>query len=156
MFRAYENSQYHTPKKPIEEKYTSTTDSKTTTVRASTRFASSTNVLVSGSKLLSNDKENEKETRDKNKEKSTGGKNKDKDRIFTPIVPIDEFAEFDEQRLKVQAPDNMQEKILNSNKIVSLNDKDLLTKDDPKVIPASKRFSTKEVFKIKEALNTKK
>ncbi len=50
----------------------------------------------------------------------------------------------------------MQDKILNSNKIVSLNDKDLLSKDDPKMIPASKRFSTKEVFKIKEALNTKK
>ena len=149
MNRAYENSQYHTPKKPIEEKFTSSTDIKATT-RASTRFASSTNVLVSSSKLLSNDKDKERDNKDKEK----SGINKDK--IYTPVVPIDEFAEFDEQKLKVQAPINMPDKILNNNKIVSLNDKDLLSKDDPKVIPASKRFSTKEVFKIKEALNTKK
>ncbi len=72
------------------------------------------------------------------------------------MQPIDEIAEFDEQKIKIQAPDNMHDKILN-NKIVSLNDKDLLSKDEEKDNrQPSKRYSTKEVFNFKSALNTKK
>lgn len=71
------------------------------------------------------------------------------------MQPIDEIAEFDEQRIKIQAPENMPDKILN-NKLVSLNNKDLLVKDEQKTSNVSKRNSTKDVFNFKSALNTKK
>jgi hypothetical protein len=75
------------------------------------------------------------------------------------MQPLDEIKEMDESNKnkdKEQFPTNMQNNMLN-NKVISLNDKDSLLKEkDINQIPASKRFSTKEVFKIRDALNSKK
>ena len=135
--RAYENSQYHstTKTKPKEADQPQSTNNP---VRASTRFASSINVVQNTKPLL------------------TGDKEKTKDKLLQPLDEIKEMDESNKNKDKEQFPSNMQSNMLN-NKVISLNDKESLTKEkEMNQVPASKRFSTKEVFKIRDALNKKK
>jgi len=152
ILKAYENSQYHTSSSSMSNKINKTnskkdeqSESSSSSIkqqaRAVNRSASSvviTQSIKSGSGSVSTIMDNS---------------NKQNKKLKFNVEPIDENDE-----LKKKIPEKMEDNLL-KNKTVSLESKDILKENIKQTGQSSNinsRFSTKDVVKVKEALNTKK